>query len=149
MSQANGNHHQDPRTHAIIGAAMEVHRELGRGFTEPVYQAALAVEFARQALPFQAQSEAPVYYRGDRLPVHYVLDFVCFKDIVVEIKALPRLSSVEESQLLNYLKATGHEVGLLINFGASSLGWKRMIHSRLVTTDSRSSEEDTEHHGDE
>lgn len=118
---------QDPRTYAIIGAAMEVHRQLGCGFLEPVYQEALALEFADRRIPFRPQFELPVRYKGRLLETIYRPDFLCFEQVIVELKALCALSGVEESQVLNYLKATGLEIGLLLNFGAPSLQSKRFI----------------------
>ncbi|MGD9646632.1 MAG: GxxExxY protein [Pirellulales bacterium] len=120
---------RDPRTYAVIGAAMEVHRELGCGFLEGVYQEALAAEFALRSIPFVAQVPLQVHYKGQLLTTGYRADFFCFQEILVEIKALKSLSGVEEAQLLNYLKATRHEIGLLLNFGASSLETKRLVRS--------------------
>jgi GxxExxY protein len=117
----------DPRTYAIIGAAMEVHRQLGCGFLEPVYQGALGVELANRSIPFQAQREFPIIYKGQRLDAYYKPDFICFDEVVVELKALGRLSSVEESQVINYLKVTGFQTGLLINFGSRSLEQRRFV----------------------
>ena len=119
----------DPETYAIIGAAMAVHGELGHGFLEPVYQAALEQEFLTQRVPFEREVDIPVAYKGKPLGVSYRADFVCFGQIIVELKALQKLSGVEESQLLNYLKATGIRRGLLINFGTSSLQHKRFVLS--------------------
>jgi GxxExxY protein len=121
---------RDPRTYAIIGAAMEVHRELGCGFLEAVYQQALAAELILQNVPAQREVLLQVQYKGALLDATYRVDFVCFDEILVEVKALARLSSIEEAQLLNYLKATGMELGLLLNFGAESLEYKRLIHKR-------------------
>jgi GxxExxY protein len=120
---------RDPETYAIIGAAMAVHGELGHGFLEPVYQAALEREFRLQEIPFRREVEIPVSYKGQLLAVSYRPDFVCFGNIIVELKALQKLNTVEEAQVLNYLKATGFERGLLINFGAPSLQHKRFILS--------------------
>lgn len=123
---------RDPRTYAIIGAAMEVHRQLGCGFLEAVYQAALAIELEARAIPFQKETELPVFYKGQRLACDYRADFVCFESVIVELKAVSELTGVHEAQVINYLKATGLEVGLLINFGAESLGYKRFIRSSSV-----------------
>ena len=117
---------RDPQTHAIIGAAMEVHTELGAGFLESVYQEVLAHEFLLRGIPFATEVELPIFYKGERIATSFRADFICFGDVVVELKALKTLSGVEESQLLNYLKATGIERGLLLNFGSPRLEVKRM-----------------------
>lgn len=119
--------------YAIVGAAMEVHKELGPGFLEAVYQEALEIEFALRQIPFESQKELAIYYKGHRLKKTYAVDFLNYDQIIVEIKALDRLTSKEEGQLLNYLKATGLEVGALINFGAPSLEWKRMVRSQVIS----------------
>ena len=118
---------RDPQTFAVIGAAMEVHRILGCGFLEAVYQEALARELHHRAIPFQEQRELPVSYKGQTLSTCYRADFVVFEGVIVEIKALDILSSREKAQLLNYLKASGFRVGLLINFGARSLQYERLV----------------------
>jgi GxxExxY protein len=114
-------------TYAIIGAAMEVQNQLGCGFLEPVYQEALEIELASRQIPFVSQQEFPIVYKGQVLQRKYISDLVIFDKIIVEIKALDRLSSLEEAQVLNYLKASGLQLGLLINFGTEKLEWKRMV----------------------
>ena len=100
---------------------------LGHGFLEAVYQEAAVIEFPLRHIPFEREVSLPIKYKNILLPTHYRADFVCYSEIIVEFKALSRLSNVEEAQLLNYLKATGLQRGLLINFGASSLQYKRLV----------------------
>lgn len=118
---------RDPQTYAIIGAAMEIHRQLGPGFLEAVYQEAAVIEFTHRQIPFEHEVSLPVRYKGILLSTHYRADFVCFADIIVEFKALSQITSVHESQVLNYLKATGYRRGLLFNFGAPRLQYKRLV----------------------
>ncbi len=114
--------------YALVGAAMEVYNVLGPGFLEPVYQEALGIEFTERRVPSEPQKELRISYKGRYLKKTYIADFVVFGKIIVEIKALNHLTSREEAQLLNYLKATGMQVGVLINFGsAGGLEWKRMV----------------------
>ena len=117
----------DPETYAVIGAAMEVHAHLGHGFLEPVYQDALTVELSQRGVQFEREVEIPVLYKGASLSSRYRADFVCFGQIIVELKALGSLSTTEHSQVINYLKATGLKRGLLLNFGAPSLQYKRFV----------------------
>ena len=105
-------------TYAIRGAAIEVHKELGHGFLEAVYQEAMEIELEDRGIPFEPQKELEIQYKGRRLRKKYLADLVCHALVVVEIKCIPRLGNVETAQLLNYLKATGLKVGLLINFGS-------------------------------
>ena len=111
----------DERTYKIIGAAMEVHKELGYGFLEAVYQEALGREFTTQEIPFKAQPVIEINYKGKPLNKTYQPDFICFNEIIIEIKAISELSGVEEAQLINYLKASSIKIGLLLNFGSKSL----------------------------
>lgn len=118
---------RDPQT--IIGAAMEVHRLLGPGFLEAVYQESMAIELALRNIPFAVKIELFVYYKEQRLTCFYKPDFLCYESVIVEIKALQALTGADEAQALNYLKATQHERALLINFGSPSLQHKRLIFS--------------------
>ncbi|MCQ3980405.1 MAG: GxxExxY protein [Anaerolineae bacterium] len=121
---------KDPRTHAIIGAAMDVHRELGCGFLEAVYHEALALELSNRNITYQREIELPIFYKSQKLTTFYRADFLCFETVIVELKALNRLRGLEESQIINYLKATGLEIGLLLNFGTTSLEYKRFALSK-------------------
>ena len=118
---------RDERTYKIIGAAMEVHKELGCGFLEAVYHEALQKEFQLQGIPYKSQPEVQIKYKGEPLKKTYQPDFLCYEEIIVEIKALSKLSPTEEAQILNYLKATNLSPGLLINFGDRSLEHKRFV----------------------
>ena len=117
---------KDPMTYSIIGAAMAVHRELGNGFLEAVYQTALEREFWHQSVPYEREKQLPVFYRGEVIS-QYKADFVCYGQVIAEIKALQRLSDTEESQIIHYLKASNLHRGLLINFGTRSLEYKRFV----------------------
>jgi GxxExxY protein len=113
---------------AIYGAAIEVHRELGPGFLEAVYQEALEIELRDRGVPFESQKPLTIHYKGRKLKKEYVADLVCHEQIIVELKALDLLAKKEESQILNYLKATGLRVGLLLNFGSEGkLERKRLV----------------------
>ena len=120
---------RDERTYKIIGAAIEVHKELGCGFLEAVYQEALEREFTIQRIPFKAQPIIQIRYKEQLLNKTYQPDFISYDEVIVEIKALDKLSGNEQSQIINYLKASGFTIGLLINFGANSLEYKRLIYT--------------------
>ena len=114
-------------TGKILGAAMEVHNTLGSGFLEAVYQEALELELVRQNIPFVAQQELDIIYKDQPLKHRYKADLMVDQKVIVEIKALDRLTGTEEAQAIHYLKATDCKVALLINFGAKSLEWKRFV----------------------
>jgi len=118
---------EDKETYAIIGAAMEVHRELGHGFLEAVYQDALAVEMASHQITFEREKPLRVTYKGGVLPSVYKADFVCFGNILIECKAQLAIGKPEDAQVLNYLRITRLSLAILLNFGAPSLQYKRFV----------------------
>lgn len=115
-------------TKNIIGAAMEVHRILGSGFLENVYEEALAIEFDLKKIPYERQRTFNVLYKG-RQAKQFICDFVVYDKIIVELKSIKEISNIEQSQVINYLKVTGLKLGLLLNFGSNSLEIKRLINS--------------------
>lgn len=112
----------------VIGCCMEVHKELGAGFLEAVYQEALGFELGDNEVPFEKEKELDVYYKGRMLDKKYVADFICYDELILELKALQSLTPDHSSQVINYLKATGFHVGLLINFGSPTLQYKRVVY---------------------
>jgi GxxExxY protein len=119
---------RDPQTFAIIGAAMEVHRRLNSGFLEALYRQATAIEFAERGIAFAAEADLVVRYR-DRVIGCFRADFLCHDDVVVEVKARSAFGPLDVAQTLNYLRAAGASRALLLNFGASSLEYKRFVRS--------------------
>ncbi len=117
-------------TSRIIGASMEVHKILGNGFQEVVYQRALAKELALRGLAFQREFEMPINYKDEIVGTRRV-DFLVESVVSVEIKAIVLMENVHYSQAINYLEAYNLEIGMLINFGASSLAFKRLINSKF------------------
>jgi GxxExxY protein len=113
-------------TYGIIGAAMEVHKVLGPGFLESVYEEALAHEFDLRGIPYQRQARLAVRYK-EIVAGEFRADFLVDSKVVVELKAVKALTEGDEAQLLNYLKGTGYRVGLLLNFSAPSLEYKRRV----------------------
>lgn len=114
----------------IIGSCFEVYNELGPGFLEAVYQEALYIEFQKQGIPFTAQAEMNIFYKGIQLKKKYYPDFLCYDEIILEIKAMENFSPADEAQLLNYLKGTKKPLGLLVNFGAEKLQYKRYANTK-------------------
>jgi GxxExxY protein len=117
----------DTQTYKIIGAAMAVHRELGCGFLEAVSREALTIEFRERGIPFVREARLPVHYRERLLPLFYTVDFICYDEVLVELKALRAIGPVEEAQLINYLRVARRSRGLVLNFGAASLQHRRLV----------------------
>ena len=117
-------------SYKIIGACMEVHKTLGCGFLEPVYQEALSIEFKKQKIPFEKEKFLSIIYKDIELEKKYVADFVCYNKIILETKAVKELCDNHRAQTINYLKATKFKLGLLVNFGEPSLKYERFVNER-------------------
>ena len=113
-------------SYQIIGAAMEVHRELGCGFVEPIYQEALEKEFILRKIPYEREKELTVNYKGDLLTKTFRADFICYNKIILELKAVKEFSDEHYAQIYNYLRASRMDLGLLINFGTASIEFQRV-----------------------
>lgn len=120
----------EEETYNILGACFEVYKQKGSGFTEPVYQECLSIEFEIQKIPFIAQPKIQLDYKGRVLKQFFIPDFICFDKIIVEIKALSDLVEANKSQVLNYLNATNYELALLVNFGH----YPKLEHKRIANT---------------
>jgi GxxExxY protein len=117
-------------SYAIIGACFEIYKDKGCGFVEPVYQKCLEIEFEVQNIPFIAQQCLDIFYRGRKLENYYKPDFICYDRIIVEIKAIQKICDENRAQTMNYLKATGFELALLINFGH----FPKLEYERIANT---------------
>ena len=126
LEEYENNFQFKKETYKIIGCAMKVHSELGNGFLEAVYQEALSIMFKKEKIPFVKEKLLEIEFLGQKLNKKYIADFICFDEIIVETKAIKELNNIHITQVLNYLKATNKKVGLLINFGAESLEYKRI-----------------------
>ena len=129
ISQISQKNTRDPLSYDIIGVAMEVHRELGPGFLEAVYQEAMEIELRERKMPFTSQPQVKLHYKRFPMDKYYKPDFICFDTHVVEIKAESSMTVVDEAQIINILKASRLQTGLLINFGQPSLKYKRFIYT--------------------
>ncbi len=125
MKQTAG---KDPRTHAIIGAAMEVHNIIGPGYLEAVYHECYEIEFQKRQILFISKPKLDIYYKDIKLKKYYIPDFLVFNEIIIEIKAEKCLTKVDEAQIINSLKTSRKKVGLLINFGEASLVFRRFVN---------------------
>ncbi|MFD2203546.1 GxxExxY protein [Shivajiella indica] len=114
-------------TFKIIGAAIEVHKQLGGGFLESVYQEALTIELEEKDIPFEKEVKLPIVYKGKSLMKYFVADFVCYGRIIVELKSSSFIIDDHYAQVINYLKASNLQLALLLNFGPKSLEFKRII----------------------
>ena len=112
-------------SYGIIGAAMEVHNTLGQGFLESVYQEAMEIELKKRNIPFEPQSKIQIRYKDVCLDHYFIADFVCYDKIIIELKAVSVILPEHEAQIINYLKATGFKLGILLNFNEESLFYKR------------------------
>jgi GxxExxY protein len=122
--------------YAIIGACFNVYKDKGCGFLEPVYQECMEIELAHQTIPFVAKPKLPLSYRGHPLRQHYESDFICYGRIIVELKAVTLLADEHRAQVINYLKATGYKLGLLVNFGHyPRVEWERLANTNLFKPD--------------
>jgi GxxExxY protein len=117
----------DPQTFEVIGAGMDVHTELGCGFLEAVYRRPFAIELRKRKVPFVMEKQFPVIYKGERTGVYYIADFVCFDDIIVELKAQKALGPLDEAQAINYMKLSKRRRAVILNFGADRLEWRRRV----------------------
>jgi len=120
----------EEESYLIIGAAIAVHQELGGGFLEAIYQEALEREFLLRDIAYKREMPITIYYKNKPLNKSYTADFICFGEIIVELKAISALTAEHQAQVLNYLAASRLKLGLLLNFGKSSLEYKRMIYEK-------------------
>jgi GxxExxY protein len=120
----------EKESYDIVGAAMEVHRQLGPGFLEAVYHEALCLEFANRNIPFENEVELPINYKGTTLIKKYIADIICYDKIILELKAVSEITSVHQAQVFNYLKATGFKLGILFNFSEESLYYQRIVKEK-------------------
>ena len=116
----------EEETGKIIKACMNVFNELGNGFLEAVYQEALSIEFGLMNIPFRREEKIDIFYKDNKLDKEYYADFICYDSIIVELKAVSKLVNANKAQVLNYLHGTKLPVGILVNFGESSLKWERL-----------------------
>jgi GxxExxY protein len=111
----------------IIGAAMDVHSELGCGFLEAVYAEALEIEFNLRNIPYKKNAAIGINYKGITLNKTYIPDYICYDKIIVELKAISKFENINNAQVINYLKATNYKLGILCNFGEQRLNYKRLV----------------------
>jgi GxxExxY protein len=125
---------RDPQTSAIIAAAIEVHRLLGRGFLEYVYRTPLELELLERGIPYKREVQYPIVYKGKPTGIAFRADLVCYGEVIVEVKATKQLTGTERAQTINYLRASGLKRALLLNFGTSLLSIERFVNFALEPT---------------
>ena len=123
----DANKERDPQTYAIIGAGMQVHGRLGCGFQEPAYQSTFAVECRYQGIPFEREVKYEIQYRDEILDCYYRADFICFGEVIAELKVVEALTDKHRSQVINYLKVSGLKRGVLMNFANEQLEYERIV----------------------
>ena len=119
----------EEETFKVIGACINVHKKLGSGFSETVYHQALEKELLNANIPFEYQKKVPIYYDGELLDEFFVADFVCYNAVMLDVRAVTVIKPQMKQQLINYLKSSNIEVGLLINFGGEILKWNRFVNT--------------------
>lgn len=119
----------EEETFKVIGACINVHKKLGGGFMESAYHQALEKEFLKSNIPFEQQKKVSIYYDGELLNTFFIADFVCYDTVILEIKSVPNIQDQMKQQVVNYLKSSKIEVGMLINFGEKILKWKRFVNT--------------------
>jgi GxxExxY protein len=132
MTQILADLKKDEETYAVIGAAMSVHRELGHGFLESVYQEAFERELKERGISYKREVQIPIFYKSQKMESSFRADFICLDQVIIELKELSQISGNEEAQLINYLKAAKIPKGLLLNFGSPQLQYKRLVFNLRI-----------------
>jgi GxxExxY protein len=135
MTTATPPTQRDPQTSAIIAAAIEVHRVLGRGFLEYVYRTPLELELLERGVPYKREVQYPIVYKGKPTGIAFRADLVCYGEVIVELKAMKQLTGTERAQIINYLRASGLKRALLLNFGTALLGIERFVNFPIAAQD--------------
>lgn len=119
-------------SYKIIGTCIAVHKKLGAGFLDAVYKEVLEKEFKKNNIPYEKKKKLPIFYDGEPLNKHFTAEYVCYDKIIIEVKSVAQIEEQAKKEAVNYLKATHYKLGLLINFGQSSLKWKRLINTPIA-----------------
>ena len=119
-------------SYKIIGTCIAVHKKLGAGFLDAVYKEVLEKEFKKNNIPYEKKKKLQIFYDGEPLNKHFTAEYVCYDKIIIEVKSVAQIEEQAKKEAVNYLKATHYKLGLLINFGQSSLKWKRLINTPIA-----------------